>query len=191
MGFTKSTYTQTVHKIVGDGQGGYWTVSRDVGDTYPYKFQYFQDGNGTTEQTSPIDAFDTFADVINWMIAGLKVLPPIDLGAQVDRLGNKAGILPEFRGPAISNATLAIIALTYDPILFSNYLGAFTIARRFYVRGHITWSDLSGIYIYLRINKKIARGRVETSMTWLVNNGHITAAQETQFWLDWAAQVGA
>lgn len=188
MGFTKTTEQVTIHKIQGDGLGGFWWIGLNAGGTVIRKAGYLD--NDTIKQSNPLEGFGSFWDLTSYMITNNVGLPANDTGIKCDRAAGQNNITSEFQNASISNANLAIMAQTWPPVEYSKKMGLMLIPRRYYVKNHITWIECSEIFIYLGLNNKIAVGRVETSMNWLLNNSHITQQQHDDFWIDWAAQVG-
>ena len=188
MGAIKDTYQLTVYRLTPDGLGSFWWVKADSNSNI-YGIGY-NDGVGTTENAQQLYAFNTFWDVLVGLNANNIAISAVDFNINVEEVSDKNGLLSQFQAPAITNNQLGLIVQNFDHVELCKKLGVYQLVRRFYKQGHFTLIELREVLLYLGVNGKVKRQKVEGDLTILLNAGDITQQQFDNFFIDWDNIVG-
>lgn len=185
MGAIKDTYTLTVNRLTGDGNGGYWWVAVDS-NTKVYQINYA----GPSEIVSnagTLYSYDTFISLLAALVANNISLPSVEVNINLNDVSEANSIQDQFD---LSPQQLDSIAANFDIVQLCNLFGIFQLIKLFYLNGNMTLSQLSQVLLYLGENGKITERKAEQVTGFLLLSEDITQAQYDAFWVSWVNQVG-
>lgn len=185
MGATKDSYTVTVNRLTGDGNGGYWWASID-GNSRVYLINY-AGPTEVVETTANVFHFNTFIALLSGMVTNSITLPQVEVKINVDEVADREGLQQQFN---LTPQQLGGIAANFNVVNLCKLFGVFQLVRRFFQNGNLTLPQLADILIYLGAEGKITQEKAEQVTGFLLLNGDITQAQYDSFWVQWANQVG-